>query len=275
MGILKRLFKRDPRAQLAKMAGDFKLPSLPKVAMEVRALLRKEDSTNREIGECLKRDPGLTMRLLQSVNSAATARPRRISEPTQAVGLLGRANLEYLVLAHATRDALPNPKATGYSQEQFWEIATRRASLAETISRQVKPAEAGVAYASSLLQDMAIPILAKVMRREYRPLLAEVDGNWAVLDGLERETLGWDHGDFGGLMCEAWNFPDEITAAVTSHHRDAHEELPVPDAVRAVAFIQSPQLSPEGLAQLEANLDETFGFSPNETRTLLDLHFAA
>lgn len=275
MGILKRLFNRDPKAQLAKMAGDFKLPSLPKVAMEVRALLRKDDSSNRDIGECLKRDPGLTMRLLQSVNSAAAARTRRIADPTQAVGLLGRANLEYLVLAHATRDALPNPKATGYSAEQFWQIATQRASLAETISRHVKPAEAGIAYASSLLQDMAIPILAKVMRNEYRPLLAQVDGDWSVLDELERETLGWDHGDFGGLMCEAWQFPDEITAAVTSHHRDAHEELPVPGAVRAVAFMQSATLSPGDLARLEEDLDQTFGISPNETRKLLDVHFAA
>jgi len=275
MGILKRLFKRDPKEQLAKMAGDFKLPSLPKVAMEVRALLRNDNSSNRDIGECLKRDAGLTMRLLQSVNSAAAARTRRISDPTQAVGLLGRANLEYLVLAHATRDAIPDPKATGYSQEQFWEIATQRAALAETISREVRPAEAGIAYAGSLLQDMAIPILAKVMRKQYRPLLAEVDGNWGVLDELERETLGWDHGDFGGLMCESWQFPDAITAAVTSHHRDAHEELPVPDAVRVVAFIQSPQLSPEDLARLEEDLDQTFGMSPNETRKLLNLHFAA
>lgn len=275
MGILKRLFKRDPKVQLTKMAGDFKLPSLPKVAMEVRALLRKDDTSNRDIGECLKRDPGLTMRLLQSVNSASSARRNRVADPTQAVGLLGRANLEYLVLAHATRDALPNPKATGYSEDQFWEIASQRASLAETISRQVKPAEASIAYASSLLQDMAIPILAKVMRKEYRPLLAEVDGNWGELDGLERETLGWDHGEFGGLMCEAWQFPDEITAAVTSHHRDAHEELPVPDAVRAVAFVQSAKLSPEDLARLEEDLDNIFGISPNETRKLLEMHFAA
>ncbi len=275
MGILKRLFKRDPRAQLAKMAGDFKLPALPQVAMDVRALLRNHDSTNHEIGECLKRDPGLTMRLLQSVNSAAAGRTRRIADPTQAVSLLGRANLEYLVLAHATQGAIPDPQATGYSQEQFWQVATQRASLAERISRQFKPSEAGIAYASSLLQDMAIPILAKVMRKEYQPLLREVNGDWAVLDELERQALGWDHGEFGGLMCEAWDFPDTITAAVTSHHRDVHDELPVPDAVRAVAFMQSATLSPDEVARLEEDLDETFGFSPRETQALLKLHFAA
>ena len=274
MGILSRLFKRDPRAQLTKMAGEFELPSLPKIAMEVRALLRQPNSTNQEIGDCLKRDPGLTLRILRSVNSAAAARTRRISDPTQAVGLLGRANLEYLVLAHATQGALPDPKATGYSQEQFWEIATQRASLAEMISRHVKPAEAGVAYAGSLLQDMAVPILADVMHKEYRPLLEEVNGEWGVLDELERETFGWDHGDFGGLMCESWQFPDEVTSAVTSHHRDVHEEIHVPDAVRVVAFIQSVRLSPDDQSRLEGALDATFGMSPTEARELLDLHFA-
>ena len=43
----------DRKAQLSKMAGDFKLPSLPKVAMEVRALLRNDDSTNQQAFEGL------------------------------------------------------------------------------------------------------------------------------------------------------------------------------------------------------------------------------
>ncbi len=275
MGILKRLFRKDPNAQLREMAGKFKLPSFPKVAMEVRQLLRNDDSTNKQIGECLKRDPGLTVGVLKSVNSAASSRRRRISDPVQAVGLLGRANLEFLVLGHATRSALPNPKPTGYSEEQFWNIAIQRASLAEHICREIKPAEAGVAYAASMLQDMAIPVLANVMREKYRPLLRAVDGDWTVLDEHEREELGWDHGEFGGWMCEAWSFPDPITSAVTAHHRDVHEDLHVPDAVRAVAFMQTMKPTPEETDRLIEGLDETFGVSPNDTRGLLKAHFEA
>ena len=275
MGILKRLFRKDPNDQLRQMAGEFKLPSLPKVAMEVRQLLRNDDSTNKQIGECLKRDPGLTIRVLQSVNSAAGSRQRRISDPVQAIGLLGRANLEYLVLGHATRAALPNPEATGYSEEQFWTIAIQRASLAEHICRAIKPAEAGVAYAASMLQDMAIPVLATVMREKYKPLLEANGGDWELLDEHEREVLGWDHGEFGGWMCDAWSFPDPITSAVTSHHRDVHEELHVPAAVRAVAFLQTMQPTPAQLDQLTQGLDESFGVSPNDTRSLLKLHFEA
>lgn len=273
MGILKRLFKKDPRDNLKKMAGDFKLPAFPKVALQVRKLLRKDDATNLQIGECLKRDPGLTLRVLQSVNSAATARRRRIADPVQAVALMGRANLEYLVLAHATRDALPNPKATGYSADQFWDIAVHRALLAQRISQEVKPSEAGVAYTASLLQDMAVPMLAKVMRSQYRPLLVDANGNWNDLDERERETLGWDHGEFGGWMCEAWQFPDAITAAVTSHHRDVHEDLEVPGAVRVVAFLDNARPTPAQTEQLIQGLDDTFGMSPNDTRKLLEDHY--
>jgi HD-like signal output (HDOD) protein len=275
MGILKRLFQKDPRDNLKKMAGEFKLPAFPKVAMQVRKLLRKENSTNLQIGECLKRDAGLTVRVLQSVNSAASARRRRIADPVAAVGLLGRANLEYLVLAHATRDAIPNPKNTGYTEDQFWDIAQQRAALAERISREVKPSEAGVAYTASLLQDMAVPMLAQVMRKQYRPLLAASEGDWAVLDEREREALGWDHGEFGGWMCEAWQFPDVLTAAVTSHHRDVHEELEVPAAVRVVSFLDSRRLSPAQTDQLIVGLDESFGMSANDSRRMLEDHFAA
>ena len=273
MGILKKLFRKKPKDQLRAMAGDFKFPAFPKVAMEVRALLRNERSTNLQIGECIKRDPGLTMRLLQAVNSAAASRRRRIADPVQAVGLLGRANLEYMVLAHATRDALPDPKATGYSQEEFWNIAIQRASLAERIAKEVKPSEAGVSYAASLLQDMGIPLLARVMRKEYRPVLETVNGDWDILDEHEREAFGWDHGEFGGWMCEAWSFPDPITSAVIGHHRDVHEDLQVPEAVRAVAFIQSPRITDADVERLIHSLDQSFGVSPNDTRRLLDQHF--
>ncbi len=275
MGVLQRLFRKKPKAQLKKMAGDFKLPAFPKVAMDVRALLRNDRSTNQQIGECLKEDPGLTMRLLQSVNSAASSRGRRIADPVLAVGMLGRANLEYLVLAHATRDALPNTKVTGFSPAEFWGIATQRARLAETIAKATKPSEAGVSYAASLLQDMAVPVLAKAMRSEYRPILETVDGAWDILDEHEREAFGWDHGQFGGWMCEAWSFPDAITAAVASHHRDVHDELPVPDAVRAVAHMQSIAPTAEETERVLQSLDETFGISANDGRELLDLHLAA
>lgn len=273
MGILQKLFRKKPKHHLKAMAGDFELPAFPKVAMEVRALLRNESSTNQQIGECIKRDAGLTMRVLQAVNAAAVSRPRRIADPAQAVGLLGRANLEYMVLAHATRDALPDPKATGYSQEEFWSIATTRASLAERIAREVKPSEAGLSYAASLLQDMGIPVLARVMRKEYCPILEVANGDWDVLDEREREAFGWDHGEFGGWMCEAWSFPDPITSAVVGHHRDIHDEILVPEAVRAVAFLQSAHVTDADTERLIHSLDTSFGISPNDTRRLLDQHF--
>ncbi|MCR9162722.1 MAG: HDOD domain-containing protein [Nannocystaceae bacterium] len=273
MGILTKLFRKKPKAQLKSMAGDFKLPAFPKVAMDVRALLRNERSTNQEIGECIKQDPGLTMNLLKSVNSAATSRNRRIADPVQAVGLLGRANLEYMVLAHATRSALPDPKATGYSQEEFWNIAIQRASLAERIARQINPSEAGISYAASLLQDMAIPMLARVMRKQYQPVLESANGDWDTLDEYERDAFGWDHGEFGGWMCEAWSFPDPITSAVIAHHRDVHEDLVVPDAVRAVAFLQAPRPSGADVERLIHSLDESFGVSPSDTRELLEQQY--
>ena len=275
MGILQKIFRKKPKSQLKKMAGSFRLPAFPRVAMEVRALLRDEDSTNEEIGRCLKRDAGLTLRLLQAVNSAASGRRRRIADPVAAIGLYGRANLEYMVLAHATRDAVPDPAATGYSQQEFWDIAVHRASLAEHIAREIRPSEASVSYAASLLQDIAVPVLAKAMRREYKPLLTEAGGDWSALDEYERETFGWDHSEFGGWMCEAWSFPDPITAAVTSHHRDVHEELPAPGAVRAVSFLQSLQPSIDEMDQLIQGLDDAFGISPNDTRKLVEVHFAA
>ncbi len=270
MGILSKLFKREPRDQLRSMVGDFELPTFPRIAFEARKLLRDDNSTNQKIGECIKRDPGLTVRLLKTANSAAFSRRRSIGDVSHAVALLGRAQVEVLLLAHATQKILPDPKATGFSQDQFWSAAIQRATMAQRIAERIKPSEAALAFASSLLQDMAVPVLATALHDRYCPVLHASQGDWHELTRHERDTFGWDHGEVGAWMCEAWAFPDELTASIADHHGSENEELEAPIAVRAVSFLQQNEaLADESRERITAFVEAQCGMHPEETRAAI------
>jgi len=65
------------------------LPSLPSLYTQVVELIQSPNSSIKKIGEVISKDLAMTAKILQLVNSAFFGIPRQISNPAQAVGLLG------------------------------------------------------------------------------------------------------------------------------------------------------------------------------------------
>ena len=58
------------------------------------------------------------------------------------------------------------------------------------------------------LQDMAIPVLAKVLPSEYGQLLERRGEDNRRLSQLERERFGWTHADAAARLAIEWNLPE-------------------------------------------------------------------
>ena len=74
------------------------LPSLPSLYAELIAEVQGEGMTVKKVGDIVGRDPAMTAKVLQLVNSAFFGMPRHISSPSQAVALLGADTIKALVL---------------------------------------------------------------------------------------------------------------------------------------------------------------------------------
>lgn len=220
LGWLKRP-KQDPKAALKAMLGEFELPSFPKVVMEALQLLRDPNSSLTQIGERIAADPGTSVKILNVANSASYALRNPVRSVEHAASLLGRNDLEALLLAAAVGQALPKKKVLGYDPVQFWTAAARRAAVARALAFEVAPASKGECFSAALLGDMAIPLILSVKGTEYSPILESWRQDGHELADLEHQAFGWTHAFAAGCMSEHWKFPEQLVAAIGAHHDDA------------------------------------------------------
>lgn len=219
-----RMFKRrpDPKQRLREVIGDFVLPTFDNSIVQVLQKTRDPESTMVEIGRIIAQDPGLSVRVVKLVNAPAFGLRRPARGVVHAVQLLGRSELEATVLCLAAASAIPD------AGRRFWDLAERRAALSRSLAERAHPSLRCEAYTAGLLQDMAQPVLARA-----RPNELQLVSTWqlgASDPEVEREVLGEDHGEIGRLMCEAWNFPERLTEAISAHHRP---DAPIPSVAAA------------------------------------------
>ncbi|MCK4546527.1 MAG: HDOD domain-containing protein [Candidatus Eisenbacteria sp.] len=254
--LLKRR-KRNPRAELRELLGRYDLPSVSPTVINLLSLLRDPETHMSEVASRVEMDPGLTVRILRLINSAALGLSTQVSNLQHAVGLLGRSRLESLVLTFAAADQIPSRMEcmeTGW----FWGAAARRATLARVLAQHMHAATQAEAFTAGLLLDIAVPVLAGVDSEGYATLLDQLHANdEARLDDLERELFGFDHATVGALMAEDWGLPEYLVKAIGGHHGDNAESGADP-AVRLVSFAK---YSPEndGAEAIKKAAENEFG----------------
>lgn len=227
---------KDPKAQLNDVLGRFELPTFSTVVLEGLRLLRNPDASFSQISAQISKDPKSTTRILAVSNSSAYALRRPVQNLDHAVALLGRAQVETLLLALATSDVLPRKKIPGYNPHTFWKEAAKRAAVAQEFARLLHPASRSEVFTAALLQEMAVPLLVQSRAEEYLPVLSEAEQAGANLNEIEAAAFGWDHAQVGGWMCEYWGFPEGLTNAIGAHHETGED---VPPAVALCALIET------------------------------------
>ncbi len=267
-GFLKRK-KVDPKKCLAALMGDYALPSFPAVVLEALQEMRNEDGSAASVARVISRDPGLSIRLLKLVNSAAYGSARKTESVQQAVSMLGMSQVEALLLAIGVRTALPDADGPGFEASRFWRAAARRAEVAGVLAAEMHPASRHLSFTAALLGDMAVPLLADCPSLPYEDVLEEWHRGAAALEDLEQDAFGCHHGDVATWLCQEWDLPERLAEAIGGHHGD--KELNCPAAVHLVGFLGETDEN-DGVEELVARACE-LGLSPEHARELVSLGF--
>lgn len=228
------------------------LPALPQSAIRILELSKDPKNGPAEFAVPIESDPGLTGQVLRFVNSSYFGFSREISSVKLAITLVGIRTIKNFTLWSAVFSLMPNPKAGPFDLKCLWQDSLRRALYARSIANLLGLKESDDCFAAALLQDMAVPLLAKELPGEYIKLLERRTGGQERLSAIEREVLGWTHGLAAAEMARRWNLPEELALPI-ERHTDI-EQVADDGSVREISVALS--------ALLPSTVDETWSELP-------------
>ncbi len=216
-----KLFKKKPKDRIdavADVLDGYELPTFPNVVNEALSMLSDPSSNMCELADTLALDPGITTKLLSMANSAAVGLRNPVNDLQQVAALLGRNQIESLLITSAVANSLPEVRSPVFDSARFWRTAAERAVVAAAISGRIQPARRSEAFTTALLQDMALPVLLDQVEGYDKLILRWHEGEVGDLAKAEAETFGFDHAAMAGHMGAQWGFPPAMLESLTEHH---------------------------------------------------------
>lgn len=205
------------KVKLQDVLKNAQLPALPQSAIKLLELSQNPDNGPPEFAVPIEADPGLTGQVLKFVNSSYFGFSREINSVKLAITLVGIRTIKNFALWSAVFSLMPNPKCGPFDLKTLWQDSLRRALFARAFGKLMGMKEAEELFAAALLQDMAIPILAKEIPQRYLKLFERRANDKRRLSELEREELGWTHAEAAAFICRNWSLPDEFARLIETH----------------------------------------------------------
>jgi HD-like signal output (HDOD) protein len=197
-----------------------RLPSLPSTYFNLLKEIESDQVTTQTIGAIIARDPVVTARLLQMVNSAAFSLAQKVTDPVDAVTLLGIETINSLVLGLQVFSQSDEARAAGLSLELLWEHSLVVAKFARQITlKQTADARlAGDAFTAGLLHEVGRIVLASNLPKEYAAIIASARATSRPLHEEETAQLRVNHAQVGAYLLGLWGLPVEFVEAAAGHH---------------------------------------------------------
>lgn len=197
-----------------------KLPTLPEILLRLLAACDDRDSSISDIADIICKDPALSLRVLQLVNSAYYGFRHCFSGIESAVVYLGANTIRNLAVTTSVHQVFEQKKGNGAAQFEtgaFWRHSLMCATIAKRISLETGAGNADEAYLSGLLHDIGKLLLQSAFPHTYmiNPL--------TVLTGpeelrLESDQAGVNHSEAGSWLVRQWSLGSLVADALMYHH---------------------------------------------------------
>lgn len=215
------------KAITALTSKGIKLPTQPKVLVELKNKLSAENYKIRDLERIISSDPGITALLFKLAASPAFNPGKELNSIEQIIMLIGVKQTFNLVQAISLTNTLADSSRKDF--EIFWTRAQEIAKLAALIAEDrvsvcnIFPDQA---YMAGIFHQCGIPVLM-LRFPSYGSKLNL--GSDSFLPDLKTEDqfFNVDHCTMGYLVARHWSLPDFICKAILYSHEVPREELGV------------------------------------------------
>lgn len=195
-----------------------RLGSPPIVYRRLVEVLEHPWSGANDLANVIRDDPGLSVRLLRLVNSAMFSFPRRISTISDAVPIVGTAQLRDLALATSVITIFDDIPEDLVDMDSFWRHSLGVGVAARLIARMRREPNVEQMFVAGLVHDVGRLILFELLPEESKACMEECRDSGVPLFEVEKDRIGFDHAQVGKTLLDLWNFPAALQEAVLFHH---------------------------------------------------------
>jgi putative nucleotidyltransferase with HDIG domain len=226
---LRDLLRNGDLRRLLSQVGE--LPSAPESYFRLVAELKSPGVSVHRVADIVEEDIGMSAKILQFVNSAFFGIRRRVSDPQQAISLLGLSTVTALVLSIKVFGLFDGARGhalnAGALASHSLSVATwaRSIARAERTDTQLQDDT----FTAALLHDVGKLVLAAHLTDRYAEASQLAARESCPAWMAEREVFGADHAHVGAYLLGLWGFADTIVEAVAYHHE--------PERCDCVAFV--------------------------------------
>ena len=191
------------------------LPHIPRVVQELIESFRNEDANVDDISNKVALDQALTAKVLRLANSAHYGVSRTVSNPHDAIMLLGFNTLRTMVLASGVTSAFKAPE--GFDQKKFWRDSFAVGALSKWIAGYTKGCDRETAFTCGMLHSIGTLLMHVVIPEELKSI-DEAKALGGKRHTLESSLLGYNYADVGAELAKRWKFPEEMQQAIQQQH---------------------------------------------------------
>lgn len=192
------------------------LPSVPRTYWDITQAAAKADICVADIAKIVERDPALTAKVLQLVNSSYFGSGERQTSVQQALTHLGIDLIRALALTADVFVSVVDPAVAGFSLDDLQQHSMLTARIARRLlSDQKRAAEA---FTAAILHNIGKIVLAIGLPGHFAEVMAISAETGRPNHIVEQEVLGLTHAEVGAYLLGLWGLPLSIVEAVAYHH---------------------------------------------------------
>lgn len=197
------------------------IPSMPRAYQQILVELRRDEASLKRIGEIVRQDLGMTVKMLQLVNSAFFGVAHKVTRPDQAATLLGLETIKALVLSIGIFNTFEPDLMPEFGHDSFIQHGISVGNLAKAIVK----AQGGnknmqdEAFTAGMLHDAGKLLLAAHLPVRYREAMEMRKRFNLLLSDAEKQMVGATHAEAGAFLLGIWGLPHAVVEAIAFHHQ--------------------------------------------------------
>jgi len=209
--------RTDATERLRRSLLEKGLPAAPEVLPTLLDTL-VGDPDIRGVVRIVERDEGIAARVLSLANSPFFGARQQVTSLSQAVTLIGFANLRDVAMGFCLWQRFSGSGAAfRLHRRRLWVHAATVAAAARYLASLAKQ-DTSLAFSAGLLHDIGKLVLGFRLEDRYWSVLEDAARHGQSVASIEREVFTCDHATVGAWLLQKWQLPTALVDAVGMHH---------------------------------------------------------